>query len=150
MKVVILRGVSGAGKSRYAKQLIDEFSKKNGRIVSADLFFTDDKGNYKFDARKLADAHKECLIDFIEALREGVFHTIVVDNTNTRATEIAPYYAIAEAYGAFPSIVTVLCPLEEALRRNIHGTPANILFNQYQRLLTEALPPWWKHEVIHP
>ena len=84
MNIFILQGVSGAGKSTYANRLLGE--SPEGAIVSADECFMVG-GRYQFDPSKLGEAHSECK------------SPIIVDNTNARVDEIAPYYAIGEACG---------------------------------------------------
>lgn len=92
-KVIILSGISGSGKSTYAKKLVgDSFGQEEctGVVVcSADHFFMQ-TGEYKFDASMLSLAHGECFKDFIEEVQRGT-SLVLVDNTNTSVAEIAPY-----------------------------------------------------------
>lgn len=81
MKVIILCGVSGSGKSTIAKEI------GSGYVVSADDFFMA-SGEYKFDPTMLPAAHGQCLRDFVGCLQYGC-DTIVVDNTNTTMMEVA-------------------------------------------------------------
>ncbi len=76
------------------------------------------------------------------------YDVVVVDNTNISAWEVAPYYRLAESRSVPVRIVTVWTPFEVCLLRQQHGVPAKQLLAMYQRLLSEELPPWWRHEVI--
>ena len=87
MKVYILRGVSGSGKSTEAMRLA---SNNKDIICSADDYFMKN-GEYKFDPSKLGEAHGECLAKFRALVKAGA-ETIIVDNTNTQWWEIRPYY----------------------------------------------------------
>jgi predicted kinase len=74
--------------------------------------------------------------------------TIIVDNTNTTVAEIAPYAALALAYGHDLEIVILNISKENLTKvasRNIHGVPQNVVEGQFNRLelLKEQLPPWW-------
>lgn len=135
MKVTILSGVPGSGKSTFASKTT------NTVVCSADDFFCQ-SGEYKFDVTKLGEAHGECLRKFIEAIQVG--SDVVCDNTNTTADEIGPYYAIAAAYGAEIELITVLCDPAVAAARNVHGVPAAGVEAMAKRLAARRLPEYWK------
>lgn len=145
--VIVLRGVSGAGKSTAARELVrraDEYM--SVRVVSADHYF-EKSGTYKFDPTKLGEAHAECFNSFIECLRP-VGNTeptdlVIVDNTNTSATEIAPYMLGAAAFGYAAQVVQVLVSSEVAAARNVHGVPLTGVMNQAKNM-AQTLPPWWE------
>jgi hypothetical protein len=153
--VVVLRGVSGAGKSTLAGKLRDHAPGLN-TAVSADSFFTDEDGNYKFDPAKLGEAHGACLKEFVRTLQvdaayEAKDSLIVVDNTNTTVAEAAPYMAFGAAYGWETLLVTVMPPsLIEAAARNVHGVPVGGVIAQGERLAAESarLPPFWAHVEV--
>ncbi|MHA2280161.1 MAG: AAA family ATPase [Promethearchaeota archaeon] len=129
-KIVIMRGVSGSGKSTKAKEIIKEAIKDGcwtSIICSADQFFIDPKsGRYEFDARKLGSAHAFCRAK-VEAAVELEANLIIVDNTNTQKWEFAPYIAIAEAndYECEEIMVGTLNDddLKAYANRNKHGVP---------------------------
>ena len=145
-KVYLFRGIPGAGKGFTIKKLQKT---KNLSIYSADFFF-EENGVYKFDHTKLRDAHSFCfksyLADCYDLLRTG---DIVVDNTNIRAWEIAPYIQVANAYGLDHEIITVWCNPIVAAKRNVHGVPADKVLSMYQALLKEELPPMWKYKIVY-
>lgn len=145
--VKIMQGVSGSGKSTYAKAIVDKYS-SNGLICSADDFFGPE---YKFDPRKLPEAHGYCMRTFVDNVQKKKDGVIVVDNTNTTVAEVAPYYAVAEAYGWSVEIVYIHCNnLEVAITRNIHKVPANVIIAMADRLnkFTNTMPNWWKRQTV--
>lgn len=149
MKIMILRGISGSGKSHFAEECLE---KLGSVVVSADFFFLSPSGKYTFDVSKLAEAHADCLrrfIRFCDEAREGWSPalTLVVDNTNLTAIEIAPYYQIALAYGHEPEIVEFDCDPRIAFARNCHKVPFNVHTAQVTKMRS-ALPSFWKRRTI--
>ena len=148
MNVIILRGIPGSGKSTYIRKNLPE-----AWIFSADHFFMVGE-EYKFDPSKLPQAHAACLREYLEWLTfvEGrrCRWPLVVDNTNTSVMEIAPYAALALAYGASLRIVTIKCDPAVAAARNVHGVPEAAVLAMAKRLEDETprLAPWWEHEVV--
>jgi hypothetical protein len=123
-------------------------------VCSADHYFLDEKGNYNFDFTKLRLAHGECLRKFMAYRVNMCWDYLVVDNTNTTALEIAPYYAVASAYEEEVDIelVTVLCDPVKAHTRNTHGVPLQGVLAMDQRIRERELPPFWnvKQTVVLP
>lgn len=140
-RAIIMQGVSGSGKSTYAKSL-------NGLVLSTDDAFMEN-GKYIFDPTRLGIAHSHNLFKFVEACREEC-PLIVCDNTNTTPAEIAPYYAVAEAYGYEVEIIYLKCDPEMAAARNSHGVPLHSVMAMFYRIENTAreLPPWWNRQVI--
>lgn len=151
-QVKIMSGIPGAGKSTWIKN--QEWS-NNCYIVSADHAFTDENGEYRFDVSKLELAHSSCLKSFIAACQHGFMTApvVVVDNTNLRAEEIAPYYAIARAYGYEVELVTILADPSVAWQRNIHGVPLESVKRMNEtlnrRMREGELPPFWKMKYLY-
>jgi|SRR6185436_4253334 len=144
MKVYILAGASGSGKSHLASKIWASHPKV--LVCSADDYLYDSHGTYVWGADKLAAAHNECLKKFIAAVQEEV-PVVVVDNTNTTIAEIAPYYSIAAAYGAEVELVILFCNPEKAVNRNKHNTPAPVVTAQIKRLGCQELPSFWKCSI---
>lgn len=92
----IMMGPSGSGKTRWlTKNLLGAV------VVSANSYFIQKDGSFVFDRDKLSQAHAHCLREFVRLAQEG-HEVLAVDNTNTLITEIAPYFALAQAYGYDP------------------------------------------------
>ena len=139
--VIILRGPSGAGKSTYAKQHYPHAS-----VVSADHYFMVGD-EYRFNPAQLSRAHAVCLRNFVDNLQSGQDITIV-DNTNCTVAEVAPYAALALAYGHTLKIVTFDGDWRIAARRNVHGVPEATVESQANRIGEAMFPPWWPHETV--
>lgn len=143
MRVVILRGTPGAGKSTYTRNHFP-----TAAVCSADDFFLMG-GVYKFDAARLSEAHGYCLRLFNELIQKNT-QLIVVDNTNISALEVSPYAALANAYGYELNIITLLVDPAVAAQRNVHAVDLKTVKRQRARLDagTRQLPHWWKHTVV--
>jgi predicted kinase len=150
---------------------------ENLMVCSADHFFLDAAGKYNFDPRKLPEAHAACLRKFVTLcqtaaplskvtilrgvpgsgkstyIKGSVLNLgIIVDNTCTTLSEVAPYAALALAYNLVLQIVTIHCDPVEAGRRNIHGVPVEVVEKMAQRMAdsdkNEMWPPWWNHTLV--
>lgn len=159
--VMILIGAPGSGKSHFAN---DTWIRHEGRvtIVSADAYFTDAAtGKYHFNPARLADAHAECLRLFTKALvnvatfgrhADADKRLIIVDNTNTTALEIAPYYAVARAFRARILLVNfaAFAHADECVARNTHGVPEAVVRAAHARTckIFPELPPYWECEKL--
>lgn len=143
MKVTILSGVPGSGKSTIANSL-------SGVVIcSADDYFVVN-GNYQFDPSQLPKAHSSCLRSFINALGDGC-PSVVCDNTNTTAVEIAPYYAVAVAYGYQVEIVTVMVADDKlglCAERNKHQVPLKSIQRMTENIKRRKLQPYWNARTV--
>lgn len=95
MKLTLIRGLPGAGKSTMAKAMVEA----NPRLshFEADQYFVDASGNYRFEPTELEDAHTWCFAEARDALKNGC--SVVVSNTFTRKWEMEPYRKLAEELG---------------------------------------------------
>ena len=115
----LLRGLPGAGKSTLASQLSDVH-------FEADMYFTNENGQYVFNPSEIKKAHEWCQNQVNTAMilnhTTGVNESIVVSNTFTQGWEMEPYYKLAESYGyrVFSLIVE-----NRHGGENIHGAPAD-------------------------
>lgn len=140
MKMIIMQGLPGSGKSFHAKKLAD----KNTVIVSADSF----PGLYqdgKFQVGLLKKAHAAAFCEAIHALQRG--ESVVVDNTNTTLEEVAPYIMLAMALGADPSILTIEVDPWKAKDRNTHNVPEATFTRLLAQLVSFRLPDYWANSV---
>lgn len=149
-RVIILSGVSGSGKSTYVRHNRPDSDK--WEVVSADRYFIDECGIYRFDASKLGVAHATCFHNYIERLRSKWSDAIFVDNTNTTVWEISPYVIGAAAFGYEAEIVTLMCESKDDLRmcalRNKHKVSPEVIDAQHKRIRERVLPPFWKTSTL--
>lgn len=141
MRVTIMMGASGSGKSTYVRDELHE----DVFVCSADAFpgLYNEDGSMNFHL--LGEAHNDCMRRFIMAMNMGYVY-VVVDNTNTTPAEIAPYIAVARAFGREPNIVHVVeIDLPELVERNVHGVPEHVIARQLTNLAAtlDAWPPFW-------
>jgi predicted kinase len=101
----LVRGVSGAGKSTFAKTL-------GCPVYEADSFFMvlrdfetneiiarhQTNGSYDFDPTKLKEAHESCRYSVEGSMIDSV-PKIAVSNTFTQEWEMEPYFELAKKYG---------------------------------------------------
>lgn len=90
MKMFIMRGLPGSGKSSLAGSLCQEYL--DAIVVSADNYFMVG-GKYFFDPAMLGIAHKTCLWRAKQAVNNR--WPVIVDNTNTTWKEIKDYAKLA-------------------------------------------------------
>lgn len=105
--LVLLRGLPGSGKTTLAKSLVA--ATVGGDVASHvyssdDFFVTLGRGVYKFDPRKLSEAHTFNCSRVAKAMRNGLT-PIIVDNTNIEAWEMRPYAALAVDSGYIVEIL---------------------------------------------
>jgi predicted kinase len=124
--VIILRGVSGSGKSTVASLL--ETTKHSCYVCSADKYFMRG-GEYKFEPSRLKDAHSWCFEMFDRCVLNAI-ELIVVDNTNTSEWEYEKYETHAKRYGYTVHRLVV----EACGQDSIHGVPPEVIVKQRERL----------------
>lgn len=98
--LIVMRGLPWTGKSYRAKELAGD----TGLIFSTDDYwyqvnFPDKPEEYSFNQRFLGEAHKWNQLRSQKAVEEGK-PLIIIDNTNTTASEPKVYveYALAQGY----------------------------------------------------
>lgn len=134
LNLILLRGVSGAGKSTVAGLFID------ATIISTDDFFMKD-GEYQFDANSLVENHMKCTIKAEQAMDAAtrmiengaidmVKHTLVIHNTFTKQWEMTPYLILAEKYGYTVHTIIVENRHES---QSIHNVPQASVDAQRER-----------------
>jgi predicted kinase len=140
MRVIIMAGVPGSGKSTWIKE-----NHPDAIVCSADDYFVGLGRN--FDPSKLGEAHGECVRKFIDVVSGNIMALedpiLIVDNTNTTVLEMAPYVAIASAYGVPVEIVEMDCPVGLAAKRNIHNVPMRTCLRMGDNLMSLEIPPYW-------
>ncbi len=155
-RVIILQGVSGSGKSTWAR------AQPNAAVVSADALFYGPDGVYRWDEARLSEAHNQCLKRFAQYLAHPTFKpvedpefidTIIVDNTNTRVFFMAPYVALARAFDSPVEVHSFRVPPEVAAARNSGRAPASVVAEMAASILDFQMPAIWVRDgvqlVIH-
>jgi len=130
--LVIIRGLPGSGKSTIAKTQFPNFVN-----YEADMFFTDNSGNYAFDKTRLQEAHSWC----IEATRKALSERkdVVVSNTFTRLYEIQPYVKMAMEFNIPLQIVHAT-----GNYKNTHNVPEefiDIMKSRWENIPTGTYTP---------
>lgn len=102
-KLVILRGLPSCGKSYRAKEILSE-NNGVGVIYSTDEYWykihkPELPNEYSFNPRFISDAHRWNLKRAQKSIEESC-PLIIIDNTNTMASEPKPYveYALPQNY----------------------------------------------------
>jgi len=139
----IIRGMPGSGKTALAKSL-------NCNEVSADDFFTDEDGTYKFDPSKIGEAHQWCFGHFIDYLSLGL--DISVHNTFTALWEFENYIKVAKLAGYTVEVHEMIIDNPEQIRkctsRNIHGVPLEIMLRMWHDFVPYNGPETTTHHGI--
>lgn len=117
--IILLRGLPGSGKSTLGDIILFSPTNTDSEVLSADNYFTDENGNYNFDATKLKEAHSQCQFLCSEKMKNGVSR-IVVANTFTQDWEMDAYYNMAERYGY--RVHSVIVENRHG-GTNVHGVP---------------------------
>ncbi len=145
-----MRGIPGSGKSTYAERAVDTLpSDQVGAICSADNFFINESGEYKFDLSKIGLAHASCFDGFLHGLRTmkaGYIHLLVVDNTNVKAWELSPYIQLAKHHRFDLEVVRFHIDPAIAGPRNKHGVPQEAVDRMAKGM--ERLPPALGREIV--
>jgi predicted kinase len=108
MKLTLIRGLPGSGKSTFAKTI-------PGFHVEADMYFVRD-GKYEFDGKSIGMAHSWCARMAENALEKGI--DVVVSNTFTQKWELERYIELAKEYFATVEIIVMRGEFG-----SVHGVP---------------------------
>lgn len=127
LTLYLFRGVPGAGKTDLAENLL--LTLPESACYAADDYFTDENGNYNFDASKLKDAHELCQNNTENAMKGRVKH-IFATNTFTRPWEMKKYYELAKNHGY--RVVSLVVENRHG-NKNIHGVPEETLDQMVKR-----------------
>jgi adenylate kinase family enzyme len=134
MKLIIIRGPAGYGKSTYAKKLIEILGTKPEHF-EADMFFGE---GYEFDFKYLGDAHNWCQAQTAKALFDG--KDVIVSNTSIKMKEIKPYYELTLKYGAEFEIFNMTNEYG-----SIHGVPKKTIQRMKENFKVITTKEYIKH-----
>lgn len=122
--LILIRGVSGSGKSTYAKKLMKEDPTLSH--YEADMYFYTPNGEYKFDPKSLPKAHNWCRAQTEKDLRSG--KSVIVSNTFTKKWEVQPYIDLAKTVGA-----NLIIKKATGNYKNVHGVPDSVVATMRSR-----------------
>ena len=123
-ELILVRGISGSGKSTVAELIIPR-----NEVCSADDYFINGKGEYKFDVTKIKEAHQYCQTKCRLKMANDT-PIVVVANTFTREWEMKEYYDLAESFGY--RVHSIIVENRHG-SENVHGVPDETLQKQKDR-----------------
>ena len=126
--LILVRGISGSGKSTFAEEFLYPIS----LLISTDDFFMID-GEYQFDSELLAENHLKCLKSVESEMKdphEDICPNIVVHNTFTQSWEMKLYKELADKYGY--NFYTIIVENRHG-SNSVHNVPDHIISKQRDR-----------------
>ena len=127
-------GPPGSGKSTKAQELVKNNNYHSFAICSADDYFTDSKGKYKYNPNEVPAAHNQCFRNYCKALVERK-ELIIVDNCNVRLSHIQQYLIHAKTNKYEVHIVKFPFTDPKILfERNIHNVPLNSIIKMQEQM----------------
>lgn len=115
MKLTIIRGMPGSGKSTYAKNNF------NCLILEQDMFFIRN-GQYKWHPSGMPSAIEWCKSMATTALENGM--DVCVVNTTLKRQYVEEYKKLAEQHNASFEVIRM-----DTSYGNIHNVPTHVLDN---------------------
>ncbi len=113
-KLILIRGLPGAGKSTLAKR---RYVPQGYIHNEADMWFVRDDGQYNFRPEAVKDAHEWCQNATRNALLAG--RNVVVSNTFTQIWEMQPYLEMPA-----DSVHVIKC---SGTYGSVHGVPEHAI-----------------------
>lgn len=117
----IVLGKPGSGKSTYVKNYLSGVPH-----FEADMYFIAPDGKYRFDGRKISDAHAWCRKNVMNTLIRG--EDCVVSNTTLSDVELEVYLALAEEVASEHNN-DIVVDIVECTYRNVHNNKESSVFN---------------------
>lgn len=125
MKLILLRGLPGAGKSTFACALSCSMGIP---FIEADQFFIDSTGKYNFEPLHIKQAHAWCQERTKLYLANGF--NVIVSNTSTTEKEVKVYQDMAEDYGA--EFISLIVENRHG-NKSVHDVPDHIMITMENR-----------------
>ena len=137
----LIRGLPGSGKTSFARDI----GEGEVEVLEADDFFYVGR-EYRFDPKKLGQAHEYCRTRCEALLRDKVWASVA--NTFTQRWEMEPYLKIAKEAGIRVHVVSLFdggLTDEELFERNSHGVPLKTIASMRARYEHD-----WKNGAVAP
>ncbi|QOI68029.1 hypothetical protein vecB_091 [Escherichia phage VEcB] len=125
-QLIILRGVSGAGKSTVAEIISEGY----WPICEADQYHYTENGAYDWKPENVGKAHAWCQSIVRDAMASNI-KKIIVSNTSTTEKELKPYFTLAEEFGY--QVISLVVENRHG-NDSIHEVPQHIRDQQEKRL----------------
>ncbi|XP_046977801.1 uncharacterized protein LOC124543596 [Vanessa cardui] len=147
--LIMMRGLSGSGKSYLAKKLIDAiYPVPSERNYSTHIFSTDDyfmhNNVYVFDKSRLSEFHERNERMARNSMVRGV-SPVIIDNTNVELWEMKPYVYEGIKNGYIVEVVEPNTPWarnpKQLQRNTLHNVPIHTIqrkLETYQNGVTGA------------
>lgn len=136
-RLIVFRGLPGSGKSTMARKL-QEFLNNEGRttaLYEADMYFTTESGEYRFDRAKLGLAHQWCREQVLKAL--DTCDAVIVANTNLDAWEMQVWKDLADSCNAQLEVYHM-----RTRYKSVHGVPEEVVAKMAAREVD------WPGEIV--
>jgi predicted kinase len=137
MKLILMRGISGSGKSTYLKKFYSEAFR-----CSADDFFTFSDGSMEYDHERIKEAHQYSRNACLAAMKNKL-PMIAVDNSHIKKWEFEIYLEMAKAYDYQVEIIRLVVDPIIAQARNIHKNTLEYIEGAEKRM-----EPFYGERVI--
>ncbi|UES35810.1 hypothetical protein sKKP3263_000046 [Serratia phage KKP_3264] len=125
-QLIILRGVSGAGKSTVAEIISEGY----WPICEADQYHYTENGVYDWKPENVGKAHAWCQSIVRDAMASNI-KKIIVSNTSTTEKELKPYFTLAEEFGY--QVISLVVENRHG-NDSIHEVPQHTRDQQEKRL----------------
>lgn len=127
IKLFIIRGIPGSGKSTTALRMLNE--NIVDIHVETDMYFTDEDGNYHYDYKKIRSAHLWCMSKTLDALSNN--KRVAVSNTFVTKKEALAYINICKLNNIKYQILNC-----NGNYKNIHGVSDEKVAQMKERFQT--------------
>ncbi len=154
-RAIMMRGIPGSGKSSTANWVARQTAGANAiewledsvryfgltqdkataivAIHSTDQYYIGEDGSYNWNASKVSLNHNRNYKAFKDSIEQGI-PLVIVDNTNTTKSEYEKYLKFAQTFDYWVSMMVMAHPtVGEAVERNVHNVPADVIKKMLQR-----------------
>jgi len=134
-RVLIMRGIPGSGKTTEAKRW--QRMVPGAVICSMDNYMFANGQEFAFD--RIEWCAEQCIRDYTQALKDRA-PLVIVDNTNTRFSDMVVYVQLADQHGYGFTVLQVHVDPKVAFYRGTHKVPLESLETGGRRMWSERLP----------